>query len=322
MGWRGTLRSIGAAARAAERDAQRRHKAAVKAQIAEDAENAVEDWEGYLDDLLSIHVDLADEIDWRAMAEISQPQPPIKNKTHTEKANAKLAAYKPGAFDFLRGGSAKARAKLEAAVPIASKNDEDDHQKALTQYQADLAEWENDTTFARRLVAGDVDAVGEVLEEFQTLSSTDLIGSSIKFSISETGIHARPQVHSDEIVPNYRRQQLASGKLSETKMPIGQFNELYQDYVASVALKVAGDLFRILPHTEIFVTCETEMLDTVNGHKKSTPILSVQFVQETFMRLNLENIDPSDSMANFNHRMKFTKTKGFGPVEALKDGAE
>lgn len=100
-------------------------------------------------------------------------------------------------------------------------------------------------------------------------------------------------------------------------MPVGQFNELYQDYVASVALKVAGDMFQILPLQEVYVTCEAEMLNSMTGHKESTPILSVQFVRRTFERLNLKSIDPSDSMSNFNHVMSFSKTKGFSAIRPL-----
>ena len=101
-------------------------------------------------------------------------------------------------------------------------------------------------------------------------------------------------------------------------MTVGQFNELYQDYVASVALKIAGDLFHIIPLDEVYVTCLRQMLNTQTGHQELTPILSVQFVRPTFASLNLTNLDPSDAMANFNHTMSFKKTKGFAQIEPLK----
>ena len=104
-------------------------------------------------------------------------------------------------------------------------------------------------------------------------------------------------------------------------MPKGQFNEIYQDYVASCALRVAGDMFSILPIEEIYVTCLTDMLNPQTGHMEETPILSVQFVRDTFGRLNLDQLDPSEAMRNFHHEMKFTKGKGFAPVPAL-DPAE
>ena len=38
---------------------------------------------------------------------------------------------------------------------------------------------------------------------------------------------------------------------------------------------------------------------------------------KTINSLNLETIDPSDSMQNFVHNMKFTKTKGFCVVKKV-----
>ncbi|MGB2177753.1 MAG: hypothetical protein ACPH9E_07405, partial [Hyphomonas sp.] len=80
MGWRGTMRSVGAAVRAAERDAQRRHKAALRMQAIEEKEQqlrlsaeAVDEWENYVADLITLHVDLDDALDWAALANGPKP---------------------------------------------------------------------------------------------------------------------------------------------------------------------------------------------------------------------------------------------------------
>jgi len=318
MGWRGTVRAISAASRAAERDAWRRQKAAQNAQMVADSEDAVDDWARYIDKLVSVHTDLAHAIDWQAMAVRRQPKEPHLANSHQRSAEVALATFKSRFFDVFRGGTVKRRAALEAGLANALVRDQTDHKNALMAYRDALQDWDNDKALAPRLIAGEAGAIKEVIEEMQSLSDQDLIGSAVSFLINDGFLHAKPEVHSDEIVPNFRRQQLASGKLSETKMPVGQFNELYQDYVSSVALKIAGDLFNIVPLDEIYVTCLTQMLNPQTGHQEMTPILSVQFVRQTFKSLNLASLDPSDSMANFNHVMSFKKTKGFAQVEPLK----
>lgn len=317
MGWKGTLRSISAAARAAERESQRRHKQALKEQIIEESSIAVEEWENYVGDLVSIHTSMNEIIDWHAIANSPCPEEPQFNNDHQNQAETAMGNFRPSFFHIFRGGSEKLRNQLEGNLAGAPERDRVDYEVRLEKHVSDVSEWESETNLARRLVKGEAEAIKEVIEELQSLADEGLIGSRIEFSISDGFVHAQPEVHSDEIVPNYRRKQLASGKLSETKMPVGQFNELYQDYVGSVALKVAGDLFHILPLNEMYVTCASRMLDPQTGHKKLMPILSVQFVRETFMQLNLDNLDPSDSMTNFNHTMDFKKTKGFAPVESL-----
>ncbi|PCH93573.1 MAG: hypothetical protein COB84_09060 [Rhodobacteraceae bacterium] len=315
------MRSMSAAARRMEKDAQRRHKQAIKEQTSANTTADVQSWENYINDLLTVHVDLTDKIDWERFLKKPEPKKPKLLSHHKAKAQTGLSSFKPSIFDFLKGGRTKILKSLDDALSHASELDALDHQKAMKTYTKKLADWKTDRSLAKRLTDGKSSAIQEVITEMQTLSKNDLIGSAVQFSINDNYVHAKPQVHADNIVPSYRRKQLASGKLSETKMPIGQLNELYQDYVASVALKVAGDLFQILPLNEVFVTCESNMLNSATGHKEPTPILSVQFVRETMMQLNLTSIDPSDSMSNFNHIMKFSKTKGFSPVKPLKDDA-
>lgn len=318
MGWKGTLRSISAALRAAEREAQRRHKAALKEQVTKNSAAAVSDWEDYVDELVSIHTNLAEAIDWRGMAAKPRPEEPEQQNLHQENARAALAKFKPSLFDMFRGGTKRRRERLESNLAEASARDQAEYQDALASYHVAFEEWDSDTSLARRLVVGEAAAIKEVIEEMQSLSDHGLIGSVVSFSIDDGSVHAKPEVHTDEIVPNFRRKQLASGRLSQTKMPLGQFNELYQDYVGSVALKVAGDLFHILPIDDVYVTCVSRLLNSQTGHQELTPILSVHFVRSTFSRLNLENLDPSDSMKNFNHVMSFKKSKGFSAVEPLK----
>jgi len=318
MGWKGTMRSIGAAVRAAERDAARQHKIDLKNQQISDAASAVRDWECYIADLLEVHTNLADRMNWRELASRNKPLEPALGSKHSEKAQAKLEGLNHGGFvTRLLGGATKRKLALELALKEAPAKDQADFEKAKSQQIEAVEEWEQDTALARRLITGEAAAIKEVIEEMQALSEEDLIGAAVRFQISDGQLHAIPEVHSDEIIPNYRRKQLASGKLSESKMPIGQFNELYQDYVASVALKVAGDMFQILPLDEVYVTCETTMLNSATGHKEAIPILSVQFVRSSFEMLNLDSIDPSDSMVNFNHRVDFKKSKGFSAIAPL-----
>jgi len=187
----------------------------------------------------------------------------------------------------------------------------------LYEYSEELSDWQKDTILAKKLLAGESAAIHEVVKEMQSFSDVEFLGTGIEFMIEDNFIHALPKIHGDEIVPSFRRKQTASGKLSETKMPKGEFNELYQDYVASVALKVAGDLLQILPLNEIYVTCSAIMLNSKTGHQEETSILSVQFVRNIYERLDLNHLDPSDSLENFKHEMKFTKTKGFHRIERL-----
>ena len=318
MGWKGVVRSMAAASRAAARDAERRQKAARKQQMFAESASAVEDWQAYIDGLVKVHVTLSESINWRSIVDQPKPVPPRNSAEHEERAKARLAAFRPGLFDFLRGGTAARLARFEAEVAAAADLDRREFDERQSEYVAAMSEWEADTGLAHRLICGEASAIREVVAEMQTLSKVDLIGEEIGFSIGQDFIHAQPRVHSDEIVPRFRRTQSAGGKLKETPLPVGQFNSLYQDYVASVALKTGGELLQLLPLDEVYVTCLGNLLDSSTGHKAWLPILSVHFVRSGFERLNLSAIDPSEALRNFRHNMKFSSQRGFSPVEAIE----
>jgi hypothetical protein len=323
MGWRGAIRSIGAALRAAEREAVRQQKANLKAQVAANSAAAVDAWKEHLDNLVSVHTSLVDPIDWRSMAAQPAPAVPALTDAHQREARDALARFRPGLFDWIRGGSGKIRGRLEQKLLKAPDVDRREYERAKHAHATATAEWEADAGLARRLLAGEVAAIKTVLEEMQSaIQGGGNIGTQINYRIEPNHVHATPLVHGLDIIPNFRRKQLASGRLSQTKMPAGELYELYQDYVGSVALKVAGDLFHILPLDEVYVTCEAEMVNPQTGHKESTPILSVHFVRSTFTRLNLVSLDPSDAMANFRYRMAFKRTQGFSRIEPLSRAAK
>jgi len=307
-----------AASRRANREAERNWKAEQKAMIAADAEDAVAEWREHLQDIVSLHVNPNDDVDWQSLRERPEPVPPVRQRKMEDVALAGLDQFRPRLFDFLLGGSEKRRLRLVDAVADARTRDEVGFQKQLNQHHEEHSNWQADKELAERLLAGDISAQKDVISEMTSWSDEGLIGTRLSFSISDSFLHAVAHVHGDDVVPTYRRKQLQSGKLSETKMPAGERHELYQDYVCSVALKVAGDLFSVLPRDEVFVTCTASMLDKVTGHMADTPILSVQFVRSTFHNLRLATIDPSDSMSNFNHVMEFKRTKGFIAIDPLK----
>ncbi len=318
MGWRGTLRSINAATKAAAREAERRHKADLKQQISQSAAEDVENWKHYLTALMSVHTNLAEKIDWQKLGSAPQPVKPIDTSQQQAKAQAALSSFKPGLITKLMGNVAAKTEALARDVESAKAEDDRRNSERYLAYMEELSEWERDTKFAKDILAGDDTTIIEVIKEYQSITDEGLIGNEIGFGVESGLVSAFVQCHTDEIIPNFRRKQLASGKLSETKMPKGEFNEIYQDYVASVAIRLAGDLFQMLPVTETIVTCATSMLNSSTGHKEVSPILSVHFVRSSFEQLNLKHIDPSDALSNFRHNMVFKRTKGFSVVEEIQ----
>jgi hypothetical protein len=100
-------------------------------------------------------------------------------------------------------------------------------------------------------------------------------------------------------------------------MAKSKYNELFQNHICSLAIRVARDVFAYLPLKYARVNINTQMINSETGHVEDKIILSVVFSPTTIAPLNLNLIHPPQSMNNFVHNMKFSKLQGFTSVEKV-----
>lgn len=324
MSWKGTLRSIQAAQRRAERDAKRRQRELEvqrrkleKMQELERAEYEVQVFENYLDVLLSIHKECGNDWDWEAIRDSDPPSKPTRSDTAEKAALAELENYKPGTMDKLLRRVDSKRENLASAVEEAKLEDEKYYQKAIENYQQELEERESLTKLANRILKDEAEAHLEAITELDPFSEINQLGSSMEFQFHGDLIEAILHVNSEDVIPLESKSLLKSGKLSVKKLPKSRSYELYQDYVCGAVLRVARELFALLPIEMVLVTAVGTLLNTQTGHMEEQPVLSIMIPRKTLSILNFELIDPSVSMDNFVHRMSFKKTKGFEGVTRI-----
>lgn len=325
MGWRGTIRAIGAAQRRAERSSVRRqrelerqHKQYAKMLERDAAEYDVAVYQNLIEVLQSVHRDCGEAVNWHELGKLPEPTAPKEQQEHEQVASRALAQYKPGWFDKLLRRVEAQQAALTATLQKAKNVDRAAYDEATRKYNEDVAEWREDRALAERVNAGEVQAYLEVIQRMDPFKEIAGLGSSVEFRVRhDTPLEALVHVHPAETIPSEVKSLTQSGKLSTKKMPQGQFYDIYQDYVCGCALRVARELFALFPIRSVVVTAMSDMLDTGTGLVEERPILSLAIPRMTLERLNFDTLDPSDSLKNFVHQMSFKKSKGFSPVTGI-----
>ena len=171
---------------------------------------------------------------------------------------------------------------------------------------------------AKGILAKDTGVFLEAISKINPFEEITSLGSSIECRIINTSVVvATLKVNSAGVVPTEVKTLLKTGKVSVKKMPTSTFNELYQDYVCGCVLRVARELFALLPFEMVLITAIGELLDSQTGYLKQCPILSITIPRQTLSKLNFETLDPSESMKNFIHNMDFHKSKGFMAVSVV-----
>ena len=139
MGWKGTLRTIQAEMRRAEREAKRRQrelererKQLAKMQELERARYEVQAFENYTDLLLSIHKECSQISDWEAIHCSEARVKPTNPHPHEQTAQRELDEFKPGTLDRVLGRTGSRRARLVEAVEQARRVDGEEYQEVLS----------------------------------------------------------------------------------------------------------------------------------------------------------------------------------------------
>jgi hypothetical protein len=273
----------------------------------EQARYEVELYENRIEIITSVHKECSEPIDWESIRASSPPFSFGEIGPNEAKALEKLNNYKPSWRD-------KLFERVEAKKAALQKEIEDAKQRDILEYQ----EWEKETKLAVRIIEGDLAAYMEAIKELAPFEDIQELGSTINFSTNNPHyMEVTVNVHSEDVIPKEVKSLTKTGKLSVKAMPKTRFYELYQDYVCSCVLRIARELFAILPISTVYIHANGEILNTSTGHLEEATILSVMIPKKTLERLNFDSIDCSDSMTNFVHNMKFKKTKGFDAVEKI-----
>jgi len=305
-------------ARAAERDRNRQakessrlYKEQIKQNEIENVTETIRRYEDYIKVLMSVHKNCADKIDWQQIIEDDEPLVE-KNNLHEDAAQKILNDFTPSFFEKIFGSKKKTQS-LEQAIEQAKIQDKKDFDTAKETY----ADWQKIHEIANGVLAKNPQSYADALNYFEPFSSIDSFGSRIHMSFEKDYAEIELHVNDSEVIPDYIVSITKTGKLSKKDMPKSKFNELYQDYVCGGLLRVARETLAHLPIQTVVVHAMAKMVNTATGHLEDVAIVSSIVPLETLNSLNFETLDPSDSMKNFLHNMKFSKINGFSQVDKL-----
>ena len=157
--------------------------------------------------------------------------------------------------------------------------------------------WSYYHSVAPKILAGDIDTYLQLIYDVNPLDDLLMYGSNYEFGTDDA--------RKIEVEFNVNVNALSEAK---KKMSNTEYNVLLQDYVCSVCIRIARDMFALLP---IRNTIVHTMLD-------GKTIVSVDFDRQKLSKVKFGYIDPSDTLEQFKHNMNFNENIGFSPVSNLE----
>ena len=161
-------------------------------------------------------------------------------------------------------------------------------------YNSEL--WAYFHSMAPEILAGNIDAFLQLIYEINPLDDLLEYAGSYQFGTDN------PNKMDVEFVVN--KAPLIS--IQRTNDTI-KCNDILQDYICSTCIRIARDLFALLPVKNVIVHA---VLDNIT-------VISVNFDRATMMKIKFGFVDPSDTINRFEHKMEYNAYHGFIEVNRL-----
>lgn len=321
----GFFRELDASSRRSARAEQRslRQMAAMRVEASQEeardlAQAAVCAYDAYLDTLATMHQACSDERDWEHLARQADPPEPTPQTASQQLAKVRAVSYTPSFFDRLLFRARTKQEALYANYRRAVAIENDINAKRLAAWKERLIAVQQVSTIAARVCRRDDTVYGEVLSEMLPLQVLAAIVTDARLHWESLDrIEATICIRDTDVIPDYVLTLTKTGKLSEKAMTQKRYWELYQDVVCAAAIRAAREIFAVLPFREVLIQCEAKRPSPVTGMDETGIALSVRYPREPFSHLVFSRLDPSDSLAAFEHRMQFKRGEGFRFVEPL-----
>lgn len=150
--------------------------------------------------------------------------------------------------------------------------------------------WSYCHNVARDILSGDIDTYLKVIGDINPLNDLLAYGGGFEFG---TDSPLKMEVEFQVKLDNLYIERTAS---------------LFHDYVCSISIRIARDMFALLPIQNV----------VVHGEDNGKTILSVCFDKRTMNTLKFNFIDPSETVERFIHNMDYTSGHGFNEVERIE----
>ena len=156
--------------------------------------------------------------------------------------------------------------------------------------------WEYLHEAAPAVLNGNIDTYLQLISDVNPLDDLLDYGSNFEFGTDN------PSIIEVEFVINEDALNNAKQSLSDR-----EYNNLLQDFVCSMSLRIARDMFALLPVKDTVVHV---VLD-------GDTIFSVDYDRASLSKISFSYIDPSNTATKFRNNMAFDQKKGFSPVNRL-----
>lgn len=261
----------------------------------------------FVEVIRSLHREREATLDWDKILKSDPPFRQGEPGPLEQKAEAAKRHYRPTIIDKLLSRVEQRERDLENAIRGAAKQDAIDYRV-----------WENTVTLAEGILKNDEDCWLMVLENMHSFDDLIEFGIGITVGVNNARlVEVEVNANTSGIVPHQVYMLSQSGKVSRMDTDKASYYNLMRDYICSLVMRIAGDIFATLPAEGLIINVVDDRADAENGALSQITVLSAAMDAETVNRLNFGVLNPWRTLSDMYCTMDFKKTEAPGEVKRV-----
>jgi len=268
----------------------------------------------YIESLLSIHKESSESLNWDNLINEPEPKLPLRLSLNQDKAEQEYRDYQPTVLDKMLGQSKNRKKELLKKAELAKREDDLVYNATLREFKSNHQNWTTIQLITKGIREANPAAYKDAIEFFDPFRQISRFGAILQYETFSEHIVVNLHLNSTDIVPDYIVTEASPGKVSHSEMPAPAFHELCHRHVCCSVLRVGRETFALLPVKYVYVNVYSSLLNTSTGLAESKVVLSVKFNPDDLMKLNFNTLNGADYLANFQHNLDFSVSKGFSAV--------
>lgn len=255
--------------------------------------------------LSQLHLEGPEVKDWKKIRDQKAPIKP-ELKADAEMAfRVKHARYFQDVSNDPSGVRGIRKSLLKTGIMYAISQDRRIYKQAIKDYMQEYRDWKSKHDVAEEMCTAHPDFYADIIKEM----GGDFYDGLIPVSLD---IEAIVRVLEDG-----ERKLIFCVDLSINEEKAGNNIDAYFGLESVLALRTARNLFALFPTDIVFFNYFDRQIDRKTGHEKQVCALSLAFTRELFLSLNLEKLDPDESMENFEHTINEDQPLDFEKTLAI-----
>lgn len=171
--------------------------------------------------------------------------------------------------------------------------------------------WRELIDLAEDILKGSISSYFKAIKIINPFEDLLELGIDFEFGADNSDVmHVEYVIDSRKIIPYYKLTSSKMGVLNKSNFSREEYNNLVKDYISGCAVRIARELFALIPIKEVIVHIVDHKFNTDSRINEKLTVFSADIKRELIENLDIDKLTPFDILENSKYSINFNEYDG------------